>query len=230
MKTEGKVTSQNGKAHKKGMAIHEAYERIKHLISINQIVPGQKLIYGDLAKKLDMGVTPVIQALNRLEASGLVRYEANKGYFVGEITESEVRQLYQAREALEVFIIPSVIQNITAKDIKKIQKDFGERKEERLSRREMILDDTRFHLAIVRHARNEVIYNLLESISEQVYLKYRPEYLDDSRIKEVVGEHAELLKHLTDGNTDEAINMVRHHIRSGLDYVIKSIRTERLGF
>jgi DNA-binding GntR family transcriptional regulator len=42
--------------------------------------------------------------MNRLEASGLVEYRPNKEHFVGEITETEATQLYQAREALEIWI------------------------------------------------------------------------------------------------------------------------------
>ena len=229
MKTDNQDTS-NNKAFKKGMAIQEAYERIKHLISVNQLVPGQKLIYGNLAKKLNMGVTPVIQALNRLEASGIVSYEANKGYFVGEITEAEVRQLYQAREALEIFIVPLIIENITPNDVKKIRQQFVQRKDARMSRREMILEDIRFHLAIARYARNDVIYNLLENIFEQVYLKYRPEYFEDYRIKEILSEHSKLLKHLINGDANESIALITHHSRTGLDYLLKTIQTERSGF
>ena len=87
----GNLNKSNNQVYKKGIAIQQAYEKIKRLISINEFVPGQKLIYSDIAKKLDTGVTPIIQALNRLEASNLVKYVPNKGYFVGEITETDVR-------------------------------------------------------------------------------------------------------------------------------------------
>jgi len=227
MKNDDKNISQG---LKKGRAIQKAYERIKQLISLNQLVPGQKLIYADIADKVNMGVTPVIQALNRLETSGLVRYVANKGYFVGEITETEVRQLYQAREALEIFVIPAVIQNIDSQKLDKIANDFNKKDYLEQSRRALILDDIRFHLAIVRHAHNNVIYNLLKSIFEQVYLKYRPEYLDETRIKEVLREHLQLLTYLRNANEDEAIALVRDHIRSSIDYVVKTIKREKLGF
>jgi len=34
---------------------------------LNEIIPGQKISYGDLAQRLKMGTTPVLQALKRLE-------------------------------------------------------------------------------------------------------------------------------------------------------------------
>lgn len=229
MKSVSAHTSQ-GSSYKKGMSIQEAYERIKHLISINQLVPGQKLIYGNIAKRLNMGVTPVIQALNRLEASGLVRYEANKGYFVGEISENEVRQLYQAREALEIAVVPDVIENIDDKKLTEIEQRFKRNVTTRPSRRELILEDTKFHLELIRYANNDVIYNLLEGIFEQVYLKYRPEYLDDERITVITKEHRDLLGTLRERDVDKTIALIRHHIRSGMEYVVKTIKTEKSWF
>jgi DNA-binding GntR family transcriptional regulator len=214
---------------KKGIAIQEAYEKIKKLISINEFVPGQKLIYNDIAKKLNMGVTPVIHALNRLEASSLVKYVPNKGYFVGEITELDVKQLYQAREALEVSVIPDIIQNIDFRKIDEITQTFRARNVMR-PRRELILEDTLFHLTIVKCANNDVIYNLLKYIFEQVYLKYRPEYLSDDRIKVLIKEHREILDSLIKGDVEETIVLVREHIRSGMEYIIRSIQLERQEF
>ena len=217
-------------AHKKGMASQEAYDRIKKLISVNELVPGQKIIYDDMAKKLNMGVTPVIQALNRLESSNLVKYVPNKGYFVGEITETEVRQLYQAREALEVSVVPAVIQNFNSGKMDEIRQIFRKRRDVKRPRREVILEDTLFHLTIVRCADNDVINNLLKHVFEQVYLKYRPEYLTDDRIKVLIKEHRVLLDSLMKGNVEETMILVREHIRSGMEYIIQSIQLDKTGF
>ncbi|GAG12992.1 unnamed protein product [marine sediment metagenome] len=226
----GNLNKSNNQVYKKGLATQEAYEKIKKLISVNEFVPGQKLIYSDIAKKLNTGVTPVIQALNRLEASNLVKYVPNKGYFVAEITETDVRQLYQAREALEVSVIHDVIKNINSKKLGEIRLIFEKRKNVRRPRRELILEDTLFHLSIVECANNNVIYNLLKYVFEQVYLKYRPEYLRDDRIKVCLREHRVLLNSLAKGNIEETIILVREHIRSGMEYIIGSIQLEKPGF
>ena len=87
---------------KRGVVIEEAYNKIKEMIYSNQLAPGQKIIYTDLAKRLKISVTPLIHALNRLEASDFVSYIPNKGYFLNEITVEEASQLYEVREALEL--------------------------------------------------------------------------------------------------------------------------------
>jgi len=212
---------------KKGVSIEEAYERIKHLISVNQLVPGQKLLYRDLAKRLNIGVTPIVQALNRLVELGLVRHDTNKGYFVDEISESEARQLYQAREAIEVYAISFVIANIDPVQLTKIEERFRINSKADLSQRELILGDIRFHLAIVRHSQNDVIYKLLKGILEQVYLKYWPMYLDDKRIQVIRKEHKDLLTHIKNKDVAKAITLIRDHNKSGMEHVIKTIQSEK---
>ncbi|MFH1625819.1 MAG: GntR family transcriptional regulator, partial [Pseudomonadota bacterium] len=48
----------------------KAYTELKGWIFSQRIVPGQKLIYNDLANRLGMSKTPIIYALTRLESEG----------------------------------------------------------------------------------------------------------------------------------------------------------------
>src|SRR5208337_4978772 len=103
-----------------------------------------------------------------------------------------------------------IIQNPTSKMLDDIREAF--RKYQGADRRTLILLDAQFHLKIAEYAHNEVIYQLLKDIFERIYLKYRPEYLDNNRGKEVIKEHREILKALRKRNEDEAITMTKLHI------------------
>ena len=206
---------------RKGPTIDEVYQKIKEMIYYNRLAPGQKIVYADMAARLHTSSTPIIQALKRLEASRLVRHIHNKGYFVGEITENEARELYQAREALETYIIPFVIQNLTPQKLDEIKEAF--KKYEKANRRMLILVDAQFHLKIAEFAHNEVIYQILKDIFEKIYLQYRPEYMDDEWEQKVVKQHHELLESLHEGQVEKAVKIVRKHIQTGREYVIGSL-------
>ncbi|MEW5913956.1 MAG: GntR family transcriptional regulator [Thermodesulfobacteriota bacterium] len=213
------------KTNRRGIAIEEAYQKIKKMLYMNQLAPGQKIIYNDLGKRLNISVTPVIQALNRLEASGFVNYTPNKGYFVAEITVQEAVQLYEAREALEVFIVPKVIENLTAKNLQEIKEAFGRHRTEQdnvLGRR-LILLDAQFHLKIAGFSGNEVICRMLQEIFEKLYLKYRPEYLHQDRVKEIAREHRMVLEALQRRDVEGAVATIRSHVISGRTRVIDSL-------
>ena len=176
-----------------------------------------------------ISVTPVIQALNRLEASGFVSYVPNKGYFVNEITVEEAFQLYEARQALETYVIPQVVENITPKAIENLRAKF---KSQSLAsplppNRSFILIDAQFHLDLAEFAGNEVISKLLSEIFEKLFLRYPPHYMDSARVKEISREHRTILDALSQGDAQTAIQVTQEHIVQGRDRFISSLRSQQ---
>ena len=47
--------------------IEEAYRNIKNLIFQQKLIPGQRLVYDDLGRMLNMSRTPIINALNKID-------------------------------------------------------------------------------------------------------------------------------------------------------------------
>lgn len=217
--------SKNIKA-RKGKSVQEVYQGIKRLIYFNMLAPGQKLVYQDLANRLNTSTTPVVQALKGLERSNLVKYEANKGYFVGEISESDAKELFEAREALETYAVPFVIENLSKRKLESIRRAFEEysRAMAPEQRRIRMIKDAQFHLKIVEVAGNRVIYGLLEDVFERIYLRYKPEYLWEERIKEAGKEHEGIVASLEQGDARRAKTLVKKNIRHGMAYIIRHLR------
>lgn len=221
-----KSKGQGSAPAKRGVAIEEAHSRIKNMIYLNQLAPGQKIIYSDLSKRINTSVTPVIQALNRLEANGFVNYIPNKGYFVSEITQEEAMELYEAREALEVYIIPLIIENITKSAIEEIKALFRKYNREAMGgpNRKIILVDARFHLKLAEYSGNEVINTMLGDIYEKLYLKYPPEYLEAPQIREVSAEHRKILDALGRGDAQTAVETTSKHIAASKQRITRALQ------
>jgi GntR family transcriptional regulator, rspAB operon transcriptional repressor len=78
-----------------------AYLTIRDEILRGQLGPGTALSRRRLARELGMSVVPVTEALRRLADDGLVESRARAGTRVRVPTETDVRELYEVREALE---------------------------------------------------------------------------------------------------------------------------------
>jgi DNA-binding GntR family transcriptional regulator len=79
----------------------EAYERITAAMLSGTIAPGARLVMDALAEELEISRTPVRDALRRLEQEGLIEPAGRRGFVVREIDAEEIRQTYEAREAVE---------------------------------------------------------------------------------------------------------------------------------
>lgn len=93
-----------------------AYTKIKEMMLNYDIVPGQRLIFVDLAKRLGVSRTPVNNALSILANEGFLDFVPNQGYTVHQITRQEAGALYELREIIEVGAIERAIQRASSKN------------------------------------------------------------------------------------------------------------------
>ena len=71
----------------------ETYDRLRTEIIRGSIRPNERLVAADLAERLSISRTPVREALQLLEAEGLV-VGLKRGYMVREHNSSEIREIY----------------------------------------------------------------------------------------------------------------------------------------
>lgn len=210
--------------------VDTAVSRIKEMMYHHEIVPGQKLLYRELAGKLNMSVTPIIQALNRLQFMNIVRSERNKGYYVDEANPQEARELFMAREALETYLVPTIIKGITDVKLDAIKKAMdAHAKGLSVSqyRRNLMLVDTSFHLKIIECSENMVFYDTCKSIFERIYLKYRPEFMKEDRLKEAAEEHKMLFEALKSRDVTKFRRLSKQHIKNGSKHIVGSLWQDR---
>ena len=84
---------------------------IRDLILTGHLVPGQKLRLVPLAEALKVSTTPIREALLLLEAEGLVRSEARRGFRVKAISREDIRDLFE----LHAFIAGKLAERATLK-------------------------------------------------------------------------------------------------------------------
>lgn len=76
-------------------------DRLREAILYGGFEPGEKLIERELCDRLGISRTLLREALQHLQAEGLIVTVPHKGPSVARITEDEAREIYQVRGALE---------------------------------------------------------------------------------------------------------------------------------
>lgn len=87
------------------------------MIVEQRLAPGTKFNQVKLAEDLGVSRTPVVKALHKLEAEGLVDNHPQKGFFVHQLTVAELLELFALREALDTIILNGIAENITPDQI-----------------------------------------------------------------------------------------------------------------
>ena len=76
------------------------YNNLKELIISGSYAPGEKLDIERLAEKLRVSTTPIREILNRLVAENLIVMIPRLGFFMKDLSESDIRDLYEINKLL----------------------------------------------------------------------------------------------------------------------------------
>lgn len=203
------------------------YNQIKNLILCNEIMPGQKLHHQELSERLGVSRTPVREALTRLVQEGYVSFLPNRGFTCKEIRMQEAEELYELREALEVFAVQKAIANLTEPALEelRIRMDLYGADADRPFTRERLMHDQNVHLKIAEVAHNDTLKNTLSHVFERIILKRRTDALyDPARGLTAHQEHLSLLRAMERQDIDDAVRIIRAHIQQGKKNVIADLK------
>jgi DNA-binding GntR family transcriptional regulator len=201
------------------------YRKIKEMMFNYQIVPGQRLVFIDLAKRLGVSRTPVNNALSILANEGFLDFVPNQGYSVHEITQEEATSLYEIRELLELGAVGNAIWKLTPEKLELLdrQKTLYERVViEQVSRGRFTLDQE-FHATYVHMAENPYLTDYFREVYQRIFLRHRIEGLRAGRARDVVLEHQQIFDAIKSRDTKKAKELIRRHIRAGKEYIFSSI-------
>ena len=204
---------------------NEAYMGIRRMFFVNEITPGQKISYGDLARRLGMSTTPVIQALKRLEDQGLVRHEPNRGYYTENISLKEIIEIYDFRELIEISLLPKTVSKINKKNLKTLKKALDNHLDavRDIYLKERLVRDMEFHLILAGLSGCTIQINTLRSLFDLLYLKYRGNILFVTPMETVDSEHIKLYDYIVNSDLDGATRILKQHISNVKEHAIASI-------
>ncbi len=191
----------------------KVYQQIIGLMLNYEIVPGQRLVFIDLAKQLGVSRTPVNNALSILAQEGYLDFVPNQGYSVHKLTLKEAENLYEIRKILEVGFLGKAIRNMTDKKIERVERrklDYEKAISSHVDRKLFILD-TKFHAAIMDMGGNDILSVQYRDICQKIFLRFRTEDLRMNRIIEIKKEHDELYEAIRIRDVERSKDLVRMH-------------------
>lgn len=200
----------------------DAYRKIKKLILNQKLVPGQKLVYDDLAKQLEMSRTPIINALNRLEQHGLVASESHRGFTVKPMDPEEAWDTFGFRESIETYAVEQVILKADDEDLEELKDKLLEYEnyQPNYYNRKKIFLDAAFHMKIAEMSHNNVLKWHLKLNLQHYYLRANLNNYSIERMEAASVEHRQLFLKIKNKDVLGAVEIMRNHIRSDKTHVI----------
>ena len=189
----------------------KAYHEIRGLIVSLELAPGAVIDERELIERLEIGRTPIREALRRLAHERLVEVYPRRGMFVTGVDVRELARLSEVREVLEPEAARLAAERATEADRAALAALLDELE---AGGSELMNLDERIHRAVYRAAHNQ----LLEATLEQYYvlaLRIWSIALDRAHeLEEAVEAHRALLQAIQAGDGERAADTMRAHVQN----------------
>jgi DNA-binding GntR family transcriptional regulator len=217
-----KAASARKAATNKNLA-QQTYDKLRFAIVRGQIRPNQRLIEVDLAEEFNVSRTPVRESLQRLSSEGLVM-PAKRGWVVRELSLDEIREIYEAREALEGYAAGLAAVRATDKQRDYIRGLIAARDEKLAKgtpRDERVFDNDAFHEAIFEACGNSRLVAQIERNSDYYYNVRVAALYTSEQFAASAQQHSDLAAAVCDGRREDAEAIMRKHVRDALDVIMQ---------
>ena len=200
-----------------------AYRALWEDIVRGRIDFGAQLRPDAIAEQLDICVTPVREALHRMERDGLILKLPYRGWFVREFTEQEVRELYEMRAALESFSVGRACDRITAEELAWLRdhQTVGEAALRAGNMEAYRIYNRDLHAAITDAARNTYLSSAMGQLTLQSQMLMAKTIRLVGRPSRAIEEHREVIDLIAARKKVEAQALIERHILSALEDILR---------
>lgn len=204
------------------------FNTLREAILKGELKPGERMMELQLASKLGVSRTPIREAIRMLEQEGLAVTIPRRGAEVAKMTEKDMQDVLQIRDALDELAASLACKAITAEELEELKRTMREFEDYTKTGdvKRIAEADVRFHDIIYKATRNPKLENMLNNLREQMY-RYRVEYLKNEKsYPTLVREHSQMVEGLCKRDEKMVIDAMHTHVENQANAVKEMIREQ----
>ena len=194
-----------------------AADRLRELVLVGTLEPGQTLPERELCEKLQISRTPLREAIRELAAEKLIEIQANRRLRVADPSTQYINDLFEVQAALEALGGKLFIERATDKQIEQLLAIHAKLKKLATGTDSMKFFklDMEFHTTIIKFAANSA---LSDSHRQYNAALFRARYLssEQARWRDVtMAEHEEIVEAIVARDAPRLSNALTEHLMTG---------------
>lgn len=191
-----------------------AYRTLKEKIVTLELPPASLLNESELMAELELGRTPIREALQRLAFESLVVILPRRGTIVADLNMSDLQKVCEVRLELEACAVRLAAKRATPEQIAEMEALFENADEVIRSgnHHQLIHLDMQAHRLLAQAAHNEFLEETLERLYTHMLRLWYVSLHKVSRLSEAIEEHRDIIAAVKTGDGERAAQIMRAHI------------------
>ena len=194
----------------------EVAERLRQRIFLRELTPGSWIDELKIAEELGISRTPLREALKVLAAEGLVTMKVRRGAYVTEVSEQDLREVYELLALLEADAASAVASKATAAERAELQALHQELEAALGDRDRFFALNERFHVRLLEMAGNRWRQQMVGDLRKVMKLNRHHSLFKTGRMAESLAEHRDILEALLHNQPQAARERMQAHFQHGL--------------
>ena len=198
----------------------EVAELLRQRIFNRELPPGSWIDELRIAEEFGISRTPLREALKVLAAEGLVTMKVRRGAYVTEVSEQDLREVYDLLALLESDAAGEVCARATDEELRALAQmhDDLEQAADRVkgSRDRFFEINEAFHLRLLDLAGNRWRKQIVTDLRKVMKLNRHSSLFKTGRIAESLDEHRAIVQAISRRASQEAVEAVKKHFANGL--------------
>lgn len=205
----------------------KAYTMIKRNIISLEYTPNSVLNENDLRESLDLGRTPIREALQQLERDNLVKVLPRRGILVSEIDLSNLEQIHEVRRPLELISVELATKRGTDEDWGKMAAYLDKiSAKPDLTDKELLAIDEKCHILTHQASNNPFIMDTLDVLYTHALRFWNYSLPKVKDLRSAVFEHQAMLDAMRIGDTKTAKSLMEAHVNAFHNEIQTAIKTK----
>lgn len=215
------LMSSTAKIEPLGAVRERVLATLRQDIIAGRLRPGDRLVERELADRFGVSRVPVREAIRSLVSEGFVHFESARRTVVRRLTPGDVKELFELREALEVYAAGLAAARATPESLAELRGLLDQAATATAAADADTITDvnTRLHDAILAMAGN----SLLSSVMEPVDGRLRWLTRQNEEWPQLLTEHRELYEAIASGDPDRARTHALNHVQANYRSTIRHL-------
>lgn len=216
-------------------AADQAYSGIMDLVLHHELRPGERTSVSLLASRLNLGRTPVKEAITRLQTEGVLSVAGRSGTIVNQINRTQTEQLFALRQVLEDFAAGAAVKNVSTEQLRRLRSlldemgRYGAGRNSLRSTADFVRANVAFHALIVEATGNPFLIRFYAQLQMQLqivtYLVQRG--FDPDAVERRQHEHGAIVKALAARDARQLKAALRSHSETTETAILANMPAER---
>lgn len=212
--------------------------KIKELIEKHQLEEGDRLpSERKLSEKLNVTRNQIRVAIQKLEFYGIIKTMPQSGSVITglgipsvhtmmtdllDLKSPDFKSLVETRMVLEINAIKMAAGRCTASSMKEVEYAHQNFIDRIINNEPSLIEDMKFHLALVKASENTVLYGLMKIIVPDIVGHFNKEHIcDRTQGEKLIKEHDAIVNGLRNKNVQLASDALHVHFTALREYLSK---------